>query len=304
VRYITPFKKEEACKLIEDFQVPKKFSLSAETVYNEITGGVPRQIALLREAKDVKRWREVQEQSYFTLAKRTFSEMSADDRASFVSFLDQLFGPSPKVPKPPSVWYDKSLFYIMELNTLMLNPMTESAVFTLWTQHLQREAINKPGRTGSEMGAVFEREVIKGFIHLSHIELHPFYMIKSPMVPGILKVSRIERIIYFDGEKDVPRLPTLECRLLKPKSQIFKAWDFIIEDAHTKQIVFVQVTTQYPDVHDKSKDGNSKMASAFLSFEFWKWKDVLVAGRETISTLKLYFTKEQTKENKHRNKTK
>jgi len=206
------------------------------------------------------------------------------------------------------------------------------------------------------MGAVFEREVIKGFIHLSHIELHPFYMIKSPMVPGILKVSRIERIIYFDGEKDVPRLPTLECRLLKPKSQIFKAWDFIIEDAHTKQIVFVQVTTQFPNVHDKSKDGNSKMASAFVSFDsgsnqietlldtlfqttgtkahvddgsfvitlpvtgwivkflcvtsqhdddlkkrLWKWKDVLVAGRETISTLKLCFTQEQTEENKQRN---
>jgi len=41
-----------------------------------------------------------------------------------------------------------------------------------------------------------------------------------------------------------------------------------------------------------------------LKKRLWKWKDVLVAGRETISTLKLCFTREQTKENKQRNKAK
>jgi len=125
----------------------------------------------------------------------------------------------------------RQVFYRKKGYACLINPMGEAAVFSLWTQNLQRETIDKPGRTGSEIGAVFEREVIYGFISLPNIELKPFYMIKSLIVPGLLKVSRIERIIYFDSEKDVPRLPTLECRILKPKSQIFKAWDFVIEDA-------------------------------------------------------------------------
>jgi len=41
-----------------------------------------------------------------------------------------------------------------------------------------------------------------------------------------------------------------------------------------------------------------------LKKRLWNWKDVLVAGRETISTLKLCFTREQTEENKQRNKVK
>jgi len=201
---------------------------------------------------------------------------------------------------------------------------------------------------------VFEREVIKGFIHMQQIELYPQFMTQTQQKdsPGLLKLSRVERIFYFDRE-GIPLLPTSGCQLLKPKSQIFKAWDFIIEDAHTKKVIFVGTSTLFPDKHDV-KDGSSKIAKSFvaekngqnqierildsifqkteskasikdgsfiiklheslgdwevkflcvtthhdeeLKSRSWGWKDVLVAGRETLKPLKLLFSRDccQTK---------
>jgi len=299
VRYIQPFKKEESCKLIEDLQIPKKFSVSADTVHEEITGGVPRQIVNLSQAEDLDNWRREQVKTYYKLTEKTFSDMSTEKQKSFISFLDQLFGPSLNVGTPPSIWYDQGLFYIEKGSTRFLNPLSQAAVFSLWAQHLQREIIDKPGRTGSEIGAVLEREVIKGFIHHPKIELQPFSIgpSRSKIAPGLLKISRIERIIYFDTENEIPRLATLECCLLKPRSQIYRAWDFIIEDTHTKQIVFVQTSTLLPNVRkslkiekafrELDKEGHNQIERVLDSLFQMKGSKAHTEGGSFIITLPL-----------------
>lgn len=362
LRFIRPFNRIEACKLIEDLQIPNKISLSAEAVHDEITGGVPRQIVSLQNVNNVKSWRVVQEKTYFALVKKTYSGMSKGDQESFISFLHQVFGPSKYVGRTPSAWYDKGLFFIdNDSCTHPLNPLAEAALFALYAQNVQQEIIDQQGRTGSEIGAVFEREVIKGFIKLPRIELRPQYLknpkprkmerkMETKMEPAPLSLAGIARILYFDDVNEIPRLPSVECRLIKPRSQIFASWDFIIEDAHTKHIVFVQTSTDFPNVHDsRNGKGTSKIASSFhreeenepnqiervldslfqtkgskanvkdgsfviklddsivgwkivflcvttqhdikLKSRKWKWKDVLVAGRETLEPLKLRFTK-------------
>jgi len=259
VRYILPFKKEESCKLIEDLQIPKKFSVSADTVHDEITGGVPRQIVNLSQAEDLYQWRNNEIQTYFTLSEKTFSEMNTEKQNSFISFLNQLFEGRSNVRKPPSVWYDKGLFFFDNSERIViLNPLTQAALFSLWARHLKREIIDRPDRTQSETGAVFEREVIRGFSCLFKIEIEPFFIGPSKPQTKLLKISQIEQIIYFANENEIPHQPTIQCLLFKPISETYKAWDFFIEDGHTKQILFVQTSIRFP----KSKKGKT-MAKAF-----------------------------------------
>jgi len=229
----------------------------------------------------------------------------------------------------------------------ILNPIVGVAMKNLWEVNMQKEVIDKPERTAYEKGAVFEREVIKGICRITvQINLKTFYMyINTPDIsPNYLPLSRIDRIIYFDNESNIPRLPTMGCRLLIPKAENFKSWDFIIEDCRSNQnqIVFVQVTTQCPDEHDKIQksfvavkddrhgrnqieiildtifettgtkahvDNGSIIVSlplhyaawsvkflyitmqpcADLKTRNWEWKNVLVAGRETLEPLYLRF---------------
>jgi len=99
----------------------------------------------LSKADDLLKWRQDQETEYYILAERTFSDMNTNKQRSFISLLDRLFGPSPNVSKPPSEWYDKCSTE-KKGYACLINPMGEAAVFSLWTQNLQREIIDKPGR--------------------------------------------------------------------------------------------------------------------------------------------------------------
>jgi len=60
--------------------------------------------------------------------------------------LDNMFGISPNIRKPPSVWYDKGLFYLEQGFTHALNPIVETTLFSFWAKYMQREIIDKPGR--------------------------------------------------------------------------------------------------------------------------------------------------------------
>jgi len=222
--------------------------------------------------------------------------------------------------------------------------MAEIALFSLWSQHKQREVIGKPGMSGSVIGDVFEREVRRGFCQNQPIELSPYYLTTDSTAIS-LKISKIERIVYFSKETEIPHLPHFSCCLLQPVSERFSALDFIIEDAILKQIVLVQTTTLFPPDHDKGKieklissgklkhmlDAifNTKSTTAIIENghfvitlpasvsdwrvkvlyvtsqhdasvhgKSWEWKDVLVAGRETLQPLGLQFYEGQVKPTK------
>jgi len=112
--------------------------------------------------------------------------------------------------------------------------------------------------TGHEIGAVFEREIIKGLVHLMRIQLD-LYTIgpsKSRFTSGPLIFSKIDKIIHFDANKEFPSTSS-GCNLLKPLSQTHKYWDFLIQDHHTKQIIFVQTSTLSPNTQKMLKVQNS-----------------------------------------------
>eukprot|EP01124_Arcella_intermedia_P019090 TRINITY_DN2622_c0_g1_i4.p1 TRINITY_DN2622_c0_g1~~TRINITY_DN2622_c0_g1_i4.p1 ORF type:complete len:613 (-),score=78.21 TRINITY_DN2622_c0_g1_i4:89-1927(-) len=341
LRYIYPFDKDEAFKMMTKLGI-SKFGVSCDTVYDEITGGVPRQIVSLSSAKGIEDWRDYQVDRYFISATSTLRESSKEDQQRIISYLGKLFE-NQRISKPPSGLYDKGLFYVREGSGFPINPMARSALFWLWVMNKKREVIGG-GKTGSETGAVFEREAQRGFIRgLAQIELEPYYL-NNDTKPTTLRIARIEQVVSFQSESDIPQSPKFISSLLKPISETFKAIDFILKDVMNKQIIFVQTTILFPHEHDNKsakietlfKEGRMarildsifsvKGATATIEdghFIFvlpetvsdwqvkilyltsqqdedvkrkhWKWKDLLVAGRETLTPLNLVFDEVEKK---------
>jgi len=169
--------------------------------------------------------------------------------------------------QPPTNWYDNGFFYFDEGYGHLVNPLAEKAIFKIWAQFEDREVIGKSAKSGSEMGAIFEREVIKGLARVPILNIQPFFLhfkakTDNPPVPSQLSLSGIEKIVPFVKIDQIPQPPAIECRLLKPSSQNFKYWDCIIEDGHSKQLVLIQISTQYPtDAKKKKKIANSFVQS-------------------------------------------
>eukprot|EP01124_Arcella_intermedia_P019091 TRINITY_DN2622_c0_g1_i5.p1 TRINITY_DN2622_c0_g1~~TRINITY_DN2622_c0_g1_i5.p1 ORF type:complete len:613 (-),score=64.14 TRINITY_DN2622_c0_g1_i5:81-1919(-) len=336
LRYIYPFDKDEAFKMMTKLGI-SKFGVSCDTVYDEITGGVPRQIVSLSSAKGIEDWRDYQVDRYFISATSTLRESSKEDQQRIISYLGKLFE-NQRISKPPSGLYDKGLFYVREGSGFPINPMARSALFWLWVMNKKREVIGG-GKTGSETGAVFEREARRGFIQgLAHIELKPFYLNNKDTKPTTLKIARMEQVVSFRSESDIPRSPKFVSSLLKPIPENFKGIDFILEDVINKQIIFVQTTTRFPHKHDNDskkiqklfqertiakildsifqvkgttatiEDGHfifvlpetvsdwqvkilylTSKRDEDVKTKHWEWKDLLVAGRETLTPLNLVF---------------
>jgi len=336
-------------------------------VYEEITQGVPRHIvemSLLKpKTKEVySAWHRDTVPEYYTSLKAEFLKVTKEDQESFLSFLDNIIeGQDQQLGLPAVSWYDQGLFYFDDVgNVHVLNPMARQALDSLWRQFRLREVIGDPGQTGSADGAIFEREVRRGFFKCqTQIELLPYYLKannndtenKEPAKPLI--ISTIARMIPFTKDTELPT-PRPRCCILQPTSQTYSGLDFIIEDSANKQIVFVQTTKMLPHSHEDSKLLFQKLFSRqtkkddkgtttelpckierllqsllnvkteatidnksshfiiilpesvsdwqvkFLYITsqhdaivkqqcFWKWKDVVVAGRETIRPLNLLF---------------
>jgi len=147
------------------------------------------------------------------------------------------------------------LFYVDSGKYCVLNPIARDALDSLWRQHRIREEIGKPGNTGSAVGAMFEREVIRAFFQCqSQIELHPYYLKTEKGAKNVeqaksLVISIVARLLSFDENPQDPKNPTSpkirpipksrpSCCILAPLSQKYPGLDFIIEDTLHEQIVF------------------------------------------------------------------
>ena len=114
-------------------------------VYDEITGGVARQIVHMSTTiEDLKTFHALEKIRYFELAMKTYSKMPIKAQQSFLSFLNRLFGQSQIVGRVPAIWYDKGLFYRVQERAHPINSLVEGALFSLWVQNMEREIINLP----------------------------------------------------------------------------------------------------------------------------------------------------------------
>jgi len=333
--------------------------MSAAKIFNDVTGGVPRQIVGLHRAESYEEWHQKQVQKYFGDLETEFLKATYHKRQSFLSYLDVVIEGRPEQLGLPSVtWYDRGLFYIDAGKGFVLNPIAREALDSLWRQYRYREVIGKTEQTGSAIGATFEHEVRRGFFKCqSQIELKPYYLktekngTENKEPAKSLLISTITRMISFKKDTEIPR-PRPPCCILQPTSETYSGVDFIIEDSVNKQIVFVQTTMELPHQHEKKMklfenlftsgkiknilDNLFQVSSTEVTVDnkahfiiklpesagwqvkflyitgqlnadvkekcHWNWKDVVVAGRETIRPLNLLFhewSKKKRQKNTH-----
>eukprot|EP01124_Arcella_intermedia_P011360 TRINITY_DN17766_c0_g1_i1.p1 TRINITY_DN17766_c0_g1~~TRINITY_DN17766_c0_g1_i1.p1 ORF type:complete len:434 (+),score=96.19 TRINITY_DN17766_c0_g1_i1:77-1303(+) len=249
LRYIEPFQRTEAIKLISKLEVGKKFGVSPEVIYDEITGGVPGHIASLSSAESVTMWIYYIRKWYYHRASAILRNLQKRDKESHLEFLGSLFETKSLNRIPPWEWYDKGFFYIHQGHGFVLNPLARVVLLVFWV--LQEDVFNG---SGAEMDAVFERKIRRAIIAESlirSINLEPYYIKNNRVAKTTLGIPSIEQIVLFENEADIPPPPTLISSLLKPQPPSPQDMDFIIQDVANKQIIFVQTTTLFPQEHDK-----------------------------------------------------
>lgn len=129
----------------QDLKLPDKVKMSSVEIYNDVTGGVPRQIVGLHCADSFEEWHQKQVQKYFESLKTELKKVEDDERQSFLSYLDDVIEGRPQQLGLPSVtWYDQGLFYINAGKGCVLNPIARNALDSLWRQYRNPEVIGKP----------------------------------------------------------------------------------------------------------------------------------------------------------------